>query len=309
MRPPVPARHLLSAYLRHVADSEYSRLLHSVPKSALPRLRSAAGPTAGSSLVAPLSLPGVHFSDEEWEVTIRRRLGMRAVGPQRPHAVRLCRNLNQSKNQFCGAVLDAEGNHAATCPCGPLTNQCHNGLSDRWCDILEETEVCTRRDLYVPALSTPAEEAWLDVGTFGLGPLAQQLFDITVRHPGAARYANHASSEDGATADRGRRDKHDRYGDLVIPLVHESWGRLGNAAEALLNAASEAAARLDWRRGKVPGNRIQRWRAQLDADLQRAQAAMQCSAASGLPGKAIRRPAAVDLAMLQTHGAWPQKRR
>ena len=115
----------------------------------------------------------------------------------------------------------------------------------------------------------------MDVGTFGFGPSSQQLLDITVRHAGAVRYADRASSADGATADRGRRDEHDRYGELVTPLVHESWGRLGDDAEALLVAASEAAARLEWRRGQVPGNRIQRWRAQLDADLQCDQAAMQ----------------------------------
>ena len=307
LRPPVPARHLLSAMLRHVADSTYDALLEGAPPAELPRLRSAAGPTAGTSLVAPLSFHGMHFTDEEWVGTLRRRLGLLPVGTQRPHGERLCQNWNCSKQQYCGEVLDSQGCHAAVCPCGPLTNLCHNGLADRWCDVLEETGVCTRRELYVPTLSTVAQEAWLDVGTFGPGDLGQQLFDITVRHPGAARYADAAAVTTGATAEHGDRDKADRYGSSVFALVHESWGRLGEVAESLLMTAAEVAARLDWRRGRVPGQRLQRWRAQLDADLQRAQASMQLSAINGLPGRTHRRPAAADLPLLQTHGAWPAR--
>ena len=308
LRPPVPARHLLSAMLRHVADKDYDELLNQAPKQHLPRLRSAAGPTAGASLVAPLSTPGVKYTDEEWSCTLRRRLGVPPIGPLQPHGMRMCQNFNASKGKICGEPLDVDGVHAAICPCGPLTNLCHDGLSDLWCDVLDETGLCTRRELYVPSLSTPQQEAWLDVGTFGSGELAQRLFDITVRHPGAARYADAATKDDGATASRGRADKAQRYGDSVTALVHESWGRLNIAAEELLSSASAAAARLDWRRGRIPGQRAQRWRAQLDAELQRAQAAMQHSAVHGLPGKPNKRPATVDLTMLQMQGAWPTPR-
>ena len=185
---------------------------------------------------------------------------------------------------------------------------CHDSIADQWADILEDTGACTRRELYVHALSTPEHEAWLDIGTFGYGPLGHQLFDVTVRHPAAARYADAAADTDGATAAKGDRDKHDRYGSQVVAVVHESWGRLGDAAEALLSAAAEAAARLDWRRGKLPGQRLQRWRAQLDAHLQRAQAAMQFSSVNGLPGRPTKRAATVDLTLLQTQGAWPARR-
>ena len=308
MRPPVPARHLLSAMLRHVADGTYEQLLANASDEELPRLRSAAGPTAGASLVAPLSTPGVAFTDEEWEGALRRRIGLPTVGPMQPHGMRFCQNWNATKAAYCGEPLDTAGCHASICPCGPLTNLCHDGLSDRWCDILDETGLCTRRDLYVPSLSTPLREAWLDIGTFGPGELGQQLFDITVRHPGASRYASSAADADAATAEHGERDKAQRYGSTVVALVHESWGRLNDAAESLLAAAAEAAARLDWRRGRTPGQRLQRWRAQLDADLQRAQVGMQHAAVQGLPGRAHKRPAPLDLPALQTTGHWPDRR-
>ena len=308
LRPPAPARHLLSAFLRTAADTEYAALLAEATPAAAIRLRSAAGPTAGASLVAPLSTAGVHYTDEELDVTFRRRLGVVPVGPVVQHGQHLCQNWNATRGKICGAILDTDGNHAATCPCGPLTNFCHDGLADRWCDCLEETGLCTRRELFVPALCTPQKEAWLDIGTFGPGELGQQLFDVTVRHPAAARYEQAAANSDGATASRGDRDKNDRYGDLVTPLVHESWGRLNDSAESLLDSAAASAARLDWRRGRPPGHRLQRWRAQLDADLQRAQARMQLAAVNGMPGRPHRRLLPVDLATLQTHGAWPPKR-
>ena len=309
LRPPVPARHLLSAMLRHVADTDYKELLNQAPKQHLPRLRSAAGPTAGASLVAPLSTPGVKYTDEEWSCTLRRRLGVPPIGPLQPHGMRMCQNFNASKGKICGEPLDVDGVHAAICPCGPLTNLCHDGLSDLWCDVLDETGLCTRRELFVPSLSTPQQEAWLDVGTFGSGELAQRLFDITVRHPGAARYADAATKDDGATASRGSADKAQRYGDSVTALVHESWGRLNDAAEELLSSASATAARLDWRRGRIPGKRLQKWRAMLDAELQRAQATMQMAAISGLPGKAHKRLLPVDLPAIQCTGHWPERRR
>ena len=302
LRPPVPARHLLSAMLRHVADRNYANLLAESSPTALPRPRSAAGPTAGASLVAPLSTPGISFTDEEWECALRRRLGLPPVGPLQPHGIRLCKNWNATKSVFCGVPLDADGSHAAICPCGPLTNLLHDGLCDVWCDILDETGVCTRRELYVPALSTPQKDAWLDIGSFGPGEFGQLLFDVTVRHPGAARYTAAAAATDAATAAQGSRDKTDRYGASVTALVHESWGRLNDAAESCLSSASEAAARLDWRHGRAPGKRLQRWRAILDANLQRGQAAMQQSATHGLPGKAHRHLAPGDLPTCQTCG-------
>ena len=239
---------------------------------------------------------------------MRRRLGLPSVGPLRPHGIRLCQNYNASKGEVCGEPLDAEDNHAAICPCGPLTNLCHDGLADSWCDVLDETGVCTRRELFVPALSTPQKEAWLDVGTFGPGELGQRLFDVTVRHPGAARYAAKAADADGATAAHGCTDKEKRYGETVTALVHESWGRLNGAAEELLCSASEIAARIDWRRGRTPGKRLPRWRSVLDAALQRAQAAMQRTAVFGLPGRAHRRLMPADVPAIQCTGHWPDRR-
>ena len=185
-RPPVPCRHLLSSMLRFVADTKYSSLLKTADVLTSARLRSAAGPTAGTSLVAPLSTQGISFSDAEWTGALRWRLGMPPVGQQQSTvALNLCRNWNAAKATYCDAVLDAHGNHAAICPCGPLTILCHEALADRWADIAEEAGAVIRRELYVPALSNPTEETWLDIATFGGGALAGRLLDVIVRHPGA----------------------------------------------------------------------------------------------------------------------------
>ena len=52
LRPAQPERHLLSAYMRHSSETRYQTLLDTAIESQRVRLRSAAGPTAGSSLVA-----------------------------------------------------------------------------------------------------------------------------------------------------------------------------------------------------------------------------------------------------------------
>ena len=55
LRPPAPEKHLLSKYLRHVADQGYARLIQESSSSVRTRLLSASGPTSGTSFTAPLS--------------------------------------------------------------------------------------------------------------------------------------------------------------------------------------------------------------------------------------------------------------
>ena len=58
LRPPCPARHLLSAFLDHLAAGREGRLRTRGSRRDAVRLRSASGPTAGSSLVAPMHREG-----------------------------------------------------------------------------------------------------------------------------------------------------------------------------------------------------------------------------------------------------------
>ena len=199
-------------------------------------------------------------------------------------------------------ALDDAGDHAVGCPCGPLCAFRHDELADIWADLFEQAGAIARREVFVPEL-TGKQEAWLDVWAFGLPELPDALLDITVRHPRAQRYRPASERHAGACAQRAEAEKRDRYpaagGRAVIPIVHETWGRLGTTAEDLLLALSAAAARRAYRRGRTAGPDLRKWRARLDAALQRSIAAQLDAAWNGLPGRPRQRRAPADLEALE----------
>ena len=166
-----------------------------------------------------------------------------------------------------------------------------------------------RHEIYVRELSTPAVEAWLDVGTYGIPELENCLFDVTCRHANDPRYQPGAAHVPGHTSQKATDEKHLRYPDAsgrrVIALVHESWGRLGAEAEHVLALCAAALARREHRRGRLPGNPVRRWRAQLDADLHRALACKLHAAHHGDRSRGVRRLLPVDVAHIQCAATWP----
>jgi hypothetical protein len=178
------------------------------------------------------------------------------------------------------------------CDVGPGFKRRHDPCRDQWATFIEETGAHARREAYVAELSA-ASEAWLDVWGFGAPDVQDILGDITVRYPAGVRYQPQASQTRGHAAARAEEEKQITYppaaGRAVIGLAAETWGRWGNAAEALLVTLAGAAARHDHRRGRVPGPRLQRWRAQLDACLQRAVVHTMFSSRFGLAGRPLQR--------------------
>ena len=290
----------MSQFLRHSAQVRSYDFFCRADSATRTRLLSASGPTAGSSFVAPLSTAGVHYSDLQWAGAVGWRLGIPAPGP----AV-TC--LNERRNgQPCNEHLDATGDHAVECGIGPLRTFRHDNLADAWADIFEETGALARREVFVQELSD-TQEAWLDVWGYGISELPDALLDITVRHPKADRYQPGAASFWGHAAAKAEQEKHEKYparmGRSVWAIAHETWGRLGYDAEQLLVTCSAAASRRSYRRGRVPGNCLRRWRAQLDAILHRGIVAQLDAARFGLPGRSKHRKAPVDCSALEANSA------
>ena len=117
------------------------------------------------------------------------------------------------------------------------------------------------------------------------------LVDVTIRHAAHSRYQPRASSSAGHAAQQAEQEKAERYpaagGRAVTPFAVETWGRLGDQAEALLTHLAAAASRRDLLRGRVAVGRLQRWRATLDACLQKGVARAISAACFGLPGRAF----------------------
>ena len=94
------------------------------------------------------------------------------------------------------------------------------------------------------------------------GSLAQVWVDVSIRCPHAERYTR-ADRAAGAAADRAAEEKRERYGPLVMPLVFESYGRLGSAGRRTLEGlALHAAAcvRDQWAVQRL----VPRWHAALE---------------------------------------------
>ena len=82
---------------------------------------------------------------------------------------------------------------------------------------------------------------------------------------------------------------------MLWPFVAETWGRIGDEAELLLDRLAAAVARRAWRAGRPPGQTRRRWRAQIDACIANAVADQILFSLRGLPGRppAYSRPADV----------------
>ena len=135
-------------------------------------------------------------------------------------------------------------------------------------------------------------EAWLDIWAFGGVQIQDLLIDVTIRHPAAEAYQPRAAQQPGHAASSAEQQKLERYperdGRSIVPFAVETWGRMGGRAEDLLQKLAAEAARHHCRRGQstTAGTFMKRWRASLDATLQRGQAMSLIAARVGLAGRA-----------------------
>ena len=286
LRPAVPQRHVLSSLLHVSAIARHEKLLSEGGSRDCTRIRSSGGPNAGKALVAPAGLEATHFDDDQIVEILRWRLGLIDAGD-----VPICRNLAAKTMTECGETLDRYGDHAVCCSYGPLRIKRHDAIADSLSDMIAETGAHVRREAYVRAFCTPAHEAWIDIWAFAGLHIQDLLIDVTVRHPMASAYQPGAASTTGAAAEAAEAQKIERYpacgGRKVVPFAIESWGRLGQHAEHLLESLAAEATRHAQRRGRdaTAGSFLRRWRATLDAVLQKGIAKSLMSARQGLPGR------------------------
>ena len=286
LRPAVRSQRVLSTLLRLSMNHQHRTMLETDDARTRTRLRSSGGATASKSLVAPAGLRAAHFTDEHVQEITWWRLGIACM----PEEHR-CQNYAASTHSFCHEPVNSYGDHAAMCRCGPLQIGRHNDLANALAECLEETGAHVRREAHVKEFSTSAQEAWLDIWAFGALNVQDLLIDVSIRHPTSSAYQRHAPNEDGAAASVGEEAMRTRYpasgGRSVTPFIVETWGRLGNTAEDLLQDLAAEATRRARQRGTqtTAGAFLRRWRATLDACLQRGIARTMAAARHGLPGR------------------------
>jgi len=169
-------------------------------------------------------------------------------------------------------------------------------VSDILCGFIEEAGGLARREAYVPELCSSILQR-VDVTGAGTD-IGDVILDVTVRHPCASRYQPQAARTTGYTLVKAEQEKEAKYpaarGRACMAFAVETWGRISLAADDLLTRLASAAAKYDRRRDYADRHRLQRWRAQLDAALQRGLAAALLSSHEAANGRPRRRPRPED---------------
>ena len=114
----------------------------------------------------------------------------------------------------------------------------------------------------------------------------RMLFDVTVRHsvPGPADALATAANHAGAVNRDAEKDKRQRYADgrtpwKVVPLAHETFGRLGLAALRHLRGLVKAeAAKVGEGAEEATSALVLRWGCRLSTALQRSNCRLLRSA-------------------------------
>ena len=106
---------------------------------------SAAGPTAGRSLIAQLNTAGAGYADESFRYALHWRLGLL------PPVQQACMNVHIGDGDTpCSELLGTGSAHEVDCPVGPLSIQRHSFLAETWCRIAQSCGCLARREVLVP---------------------------------------------------------------------------------------------------------------------------------------------------------------
>ena len=254
-----PLRKRQRALSQKLEDKALAELLtdHAVPRGAKARVRSCGGPGAGAWLAALPADAGLSFSDEEFAVALRFRLGQDlCLAGQRCANTYVTAGDGRRVGDRCRGTLDAAGLHAATCLVGGRRKHTHNGQRDLWAQQLPGAGYAVQQEQHVPGWDRwkqrrnglwVLEHAILDLRLEAPPDAPVTYLDVAVAHPCAGTYVGDAATEDGYAARKAEERKHERYPPnarvrgRLVPLAVETYGRLGEEGLRFLRRAAGRA--------------------------------------------------------------------
>ena len=243
-------------WMQQAFESLQGRLLRDSPSQQILGIRSGGGAGAGGFLQAPRSVED-RVADQHFVASMRSRVGL-SLGPaaglsQQGGIAPQCQHRPRKGGPCCGALLDADGMHAAHCEVGGHVLERHDDtvrllarkLRDDCGNIVAVEQ--RRPELDYRNANGDWVEARMDLVVSLQGRIC--LLDVTyadVRTSDPVRLAARLR-RDGAAARAAEDRKRNRYGASVIPIVLESGGRLGEAGRRWLKKAYRAAgAQAEW---------------------------------------------------------------
>ena len=192
---------------------------------------------------------------------------LNALGDDLEHT---CQATQEGKNcdeEVCGARLARGGYHQHLCKLGPMRLRPHTNLENALGRLMREAGAKVDLERHVPHLYDKVErnglqvtrEAIMDVTVNFPGSWQTILVDVSIRCPQSGRYTD-SGKQPAAASKAGESDKAQRYGQGALPLIFETFGRLGPKSLDTLRILADAAAVS----GMHSTRRLMGWRRQLE---------------------------------------------
>ena len=247
-------------------DQRRAAKLASIDDESSKRLRSCGGAEGGAYLRAVKSEMGASFTDNEFVLATRYRLGMRTM------QAGTCRHLSGGGHaakikSACNAPADPDGHHAVQCKTGGAPYAAHSQGSNILLAATQQAGYQARREQIVPEFATPAcPSPQIDVEGWSTTGLQRLLIDFSIRHPASSHYS--VGQIPTEVADREKAGHYvGRQGLKVICAAMETYGRHGAGLTALLEQLADLARERERAFGLPPTRWLRRWRAQLSCTV------------------------------------------
>ena len=273
--PTAPIPKAQGILLRAVHDHVFRELLITSTDTSNIRLRSCSGAGNGDWLRDTVDHPPAQLNDAEFMTALRWRLGL-PIAPSSSHCQH---HAAKDHKKLCLQPLDVWCEHAVTCNTGGApTNVLHHPLAILLATLVSDSGLQARREVpiaeFTRIVATTAGPETRDgiVDVLGWSSLwGEFLLDVTVRHPGAARYYPDSCHTTGHANSTAERDKAITYaasaGRVVTPCSIETYGRFGNLFEDFLQKLASCARQRDRSRGISSVRYLSKWRLQVGTAL------------------------------------------
>ena len=221
---------------------------------------SAGGPGTGTTWSLLAATPFDMLPNAHWILATMDRLAL----PWDPGTAS-CQLAVAATGVQCGAALRTSRWHAHVCGEGAAKFRPHRHMAGALGRLVRDTRGFCDMEVYIPELHQRASAknaerlAIMDAVISWPGAWDRTLVDVSTRSAHAARYRD-THNTPGVAAAQGEREKFDRYGDKVVPLVLESLGRMGSTSRLGLQRLLRTASCL----GASGAGAVNKWRAALE---------------------------------------------
>jgi hypothetical protein len=255
-----PCKKQQQNFTHQIMSHNFNALLYNKDEETKARIKASTQKGAQDFLTTLPTSSSKTFSDEQWRIVVRLRLGLVITRRSIP---RIC--------PLCNEIVDSTGSHPFTCRYADMMNYRHNRhdrLRDTLLGALSAWGLCPQREPIIQRGSNLRGDIEV-VQTDGPG-----IIDVSVIHPTAARTHQNLSSAAGTRIQE--KLKYNKYGRVcermekkLVPFVFQSYGGIG---EQGLNFLSELKNRPAFRQVFLPGNFVDSVRTGLSCRFMRFNA-------------------------------------